>query len=190
MSRTQVRGSTSTLLFIQHRLGLTLRSPPATHFFAGKNSGVIETANTSQPLAQLSCFRGGFKACHKTSCIVNSAASMADWWAICLVDCLAPGPWSYVYVWALLFHMYRPPDHFLLPHPPPPTTLALSLAELMVYAHKYAWRHIKGHTGHCTGTHAWPCMHAYGPTHNRNIKSDDLHKGWLCPSRLHYCQYK
>lgn len=45
----------------------------------GKNSAVIETANTSLPLAQLSCFRGGFKACHKTSCIVNSAASMADW---------------------------------------------------------------------------------------------------------------
>lgn len=48
-------------------------------FFTGKNSAVIETANTSQPLAQLSCFRGGFKACHKTSCIVNRAASMADW---------------------------------------------------------------------------------------------------------------
>lgn len=45
----------------------------------GENSAVIETANTSLPLAQLSCFRGGFKACHKTSCIVNSAASMADW---------------------------------------------------------------------------------------------------------------
>lgn len=97
---------------------MMIRSLSTTYFFRGRNTIVIETANTSLPLAQSSCFRGGFIACHKTSCIVNSAASMADWWAICLVDCLAPGPWSYVYVWALLFHMYRPPDHFLLPPPP------------------------------------------------------------------------
>lgn len=81
---------------------------PLLIFCTAKDCIAIEKANSSQPLDQSSCFRAGFKACHKTSCIVNSAASMADWWAICLIDCLAPGPWCYVYVWALLFHMYRP----------------------------------------------------------------------------------
>lgn len=85
-----------------------------THFRTQKR---MEKANSSAGLVQSSCFRGGFKACHRTSCIVNSTASMADWWAICLLDCLAPGPWSYVYVWALLFHMYRPQIIFCPPHP-------------------------------------------------------------------------
>lgn len=98
-----------------------------THFRTQKR---MEKANSSAGLVQSSCFRGGFKACHRTSCIVNSTASMADWWAICLLDCLAPGPWSYVYVWALLFHMYRPQIIFC----PPPPSSCFSLAELMAYA--------------------------------------------------------
>lgn len=121
-------------------------SPYHYIFLTGKNGGAVEKANSLLPLAQSSCFRGGFKACHKTSCIVNSAASMADWWAICLVDCLAPGPWSHVYVWALLFHMYRPPDHFL---PPPPPLPVFSLAELMAYTSRHKHAHKQAHTGQC-----------------------------------------
>lgn len=110
----------------------------------------MEIANSSQPLDQSSCFRDGFKACHKTSCIVNSAASMADWWAICLVDCLAPGPWSYVYVWALLFHMYRPQIIFWFS---PPCFLPCRTDGL----HLGTEVHIQVHTGQCALKHTNAC---------------------------------
>lgn len=123
------------------------------YFSQEKNTITIENTNSSLPFAQSSCFRGGFKACHKTSCIVNSAASMADWWAICLVDCLAPGPWSYVYVWALLFHMYRPRIifYFLPPHFRPCRTDDI---------HIETQAHIKTHCGKCAQkhTHTHTCV--------------------------------
>lgn len=78
---------------------------------------------------------------------------MADWWAICLVDCLAPGPWSYVYVWALLFHMYRPRIIFCNR---PPAPLSSSY---------YTPPHTKTHTCSCTHTiHVIPLCRRHADT--------------------------
>lgn len=145
--------------------------------FTGKNTVTVKKATSSAPLAQSFCFRGGFKACHKTSCIVNSAASMADWWAICLVDCLAPGPWSYVYVWALLFHMYRPRIIFYCP---PPTPIS-PLAELMAYTQRHKRTLDTVHRN----THVRRARHI-----TSTLRVMTCTRGQHCPSRLHYCQYK
>jgi len=92
---------------------------------------------------------------------------MADWWAICLVDCLAPGPWSYVYVWALLFHMYRPQIIFYTPTPSFFFFLLLLPGRTDgIHIQTQAATTKNAHWTMRTHTHTHIYMHAYGRSHN------------------------